>query len=84
MCRHRDTIKVFVPGSCRPLGWSTEDIDSCLVPIVRTLNAGGIYTMSCCCGHGRELGHIWLQDGRTLVIVPSVTKERLQKILDIL
>lgn len=43
-------------------------IDSCIVPLVKAFNKGGILMDSSCCGHGKGDGHISLQDGRRLVI----------------
>lgn len=51
--------------------WHEAEIDECIAPLVDSLNKAGIYTVSCCCGHGRERGHIWLRDGRVFVIMPA-------------
>lgn len=48
--------------------WATKGVDRCIAPIVAALNAGGILTANCCCGHGRRRGSIVLHDGRTLII----------------
>ncbi len=56
-------------------GWKKQPVDKCIASIVNALNRNGIYTASCCCGHGYELGHIWLQDGRVLVIMQNPTKD---------
>jgi hypothetical protein len=62
MCEHGNEIVLEIFGrKCK--------IDSCIVPLVQALNDAGIYTVSCCCGHGEEYGHIWLRDGRVLVIL---------------
>ncbi len=40
---------------------STEygfDVDSCLVGEINRLNADGIKTIGCCCGHGKQQGYI--------------------------
>jgi hypothetical protein len=47
------------------------DVDSCIAPIVSALNRAAIRTTSSCCGHGKDAGHILLDDGRGLVIVPN-------------
>lgn len=44
------------------------DIDKEVADLVRVLNKGGIATISSCSGHGEENGHIWLKDGRVLII----------------
>lgn len=71
------TVKLKVPCevfSCND--WNMAEIDQCIAPIVETLNAANIYTMSSCCGHGKERGYIWLKDGRILIILPAgTTKE---------
>lgn len=48
--------------------WDYKAVDSCIAPIVNALNNAGIYTSSCCCGHGKSDGIISLQDGRELII----------------
>ena len=56
----------------------TVGIDKCFADIVKALNAGGIATRSCCCGHprnarrfatgGRAVPYIELEDGRGIVM----------------
>ena len=78
MCEKLNTVDCLVPishdlaydGRFR---WDTIAIDSCLAPMVNALNRAGIFTASCCCGHGEVAGHIWLHDGRILVILPAVS-----------
>lgn len=73
MCDWGDTVELQVPicaadshtGEAR---MALKPIDSCIADIVRALNAGGVPTRSCCCGHGQYQGSIVLQDGRELVI----------------
>lgn len=73
MCDWGDTINLRVPipahlshtGKAR---WDTKPIDRCIAPLVDALNKAGIYTASCCCGHGLGNGSILLHDGRELVI----------------
>lgn len=50
--------------------WRFMKIDSCIAPLVRALQKGGIDMRGSCCGHGKGhgLGRIDLQDGRTLFI----------------
>ena len=68
MCEHGDTIVLSLPGREQHGG---VDIDRCLAPIVQALNAAGIYTLACCCGHGAAMGSIALRDGRELMIAPT-------------
>ena len=52
-------------------------IDHCIHQIVAALNAGGVSTLSSCCGHGKTKGNIVLEDGRILIIqqTPSNVKD---------
>jgi len=34
------------------------DVDMCLVPEINSLNAQGIKTIGCCCGHNKKYGYI--------------------------
>ncbi len=43
-------------------------IDRCISTMVAALNAGGVETVACCCGHGKMPGRIDLTDGRVLVV----------------
>lgn len=43
-------------------------VDACIAPLVRALNVAGIMTTESCCGHGKENGVVFLQDGRILRI----------------
>ena len=45
-----------------------EQIDACIAPIVKALNDAGITTTQSCCGHGKGLGRIDLEDGRIIWI----------------
>lgn len=61
-----------------PLGGRCRTIDRCIHHLVAALNAAGVETVACCCGHGKQLGSIALADGRELVIAPDrATAERL-------
>lgn len=73
MCKKGNYVEMEVPFEVngRVVILREEAIDSCIAPLVEALNGAGIYTASCCCGHGRELGHIWLHDERVLLIMPS-------------
>lgn len=50
--------------------WSWQQIDTCLAPIVKALQEGGIDMLGSCCSHGKAIGRIDLADGHTLLIVP--------------
>ena len=87
MCEYGNNIKMNVPipvelSHSGELYWKMMDIDSCIAPIVAALNRAGIYTASSCCGHGKSLGHIWLQDGRALIILNDATKESIIEIIE--
>ena len=58
--------------ACMPLGGKVRCIDWCIHQIVAALNAGGVRTIASCCGHGKTLGNIKLEDGRVLVIADSL------------
>ena len=79
MCKHGDEVLLSVPipahlSHTGELRWDIKGVDACIAPIVKALNDAGIYTASCCCGHGKSDGIILLHDGRALVI-PSPTVE---------
>ena len=59
----------------------TKAVDECIAPIVEALNAGGVYTIASCCGHGERLGEILLEDGRKVVVVPAGVED-LDRILN--
>jgi len=73
MCKWGTYEEVIVPIppdlSCDgEFHMAMKKIDACIAPIVKALNQGGVYTRSCCCGHGERDGHIDLWDGRILVV----------------
>jgi len=73
MCEWKDKILLFVliPSNLSHTGkifWKETEIDHCIAPIIKALNSNGIYTSSCCCGHGKADGNILLHDGRELII----------------
>lgn len=51
-----------------PINGKVICIDWCIHQIVAALNAGGVETIACCCGHGAQDGRIDLADGRVLFI----------------
>jgi hypothetical protein len=61
MCQQGKTEVVVITG--QPC-----DVDQCIAPLVRALNAAGIATVASCCGHGKRPGNIALADGRELII----------------
>jgi hypothetical protein len=52
-------------------------VDSCIAPIVKSLNDSGIETVASCCGHGKRPGNIALKDGREIFIIPNFETGRL-------
>lgn len=69
MCERGTTTIVMI-------GEKPVDVDSCIAPIVATLNAAGIRTRASCCGHGIQPGNIMLDDGRELIIAPDFETAR--------
>ena len=74
MCEPNNMVDVEINGKTFP-------IDSCLKPMIEALNAGGIHTKTCCCGHDNIPGFISLEDGRVLVIARN---DRERNLVDIL
>lgn len=73
MCRHDDTVMLYVPVPAHlshsgQFRWDWKAVDRCIAPIVEALNKASIYTAGCCCGHGETQGDIHLHDGRVLHI----------------
>lgn len=60
--------KTYANQAVMPLNGKAVCIDWCIHHIVAALNAGGVRTKSCCCGHGEQDGFIELEDGRRLVV----------------
>lgn len=64
-------VRVKMPADLSHTGeerWDYKGIDSCIAPIVKALQEGGVDMRSSCCGHGKADGEISLADGRTLVV----------------
>jgi choline kinase len=57
-----------------PIGGKVYRIDSCIHQIVAALNAGGVPTENCCCGHGKEPATILLTGGQCIVIYKSLNE----------
>ncbi len=73
ICDRCDTFggtKTYQNQVVMPLNGKAVCIDWCIHQIVAALNAAGIYTRSCCCGHGTQDGFIELENGRVLAIKP--------------
>jgi hypothetical protein len=67
-------LRLTIPADLSHTGQDREkdcDIDSCIARIVRALNDGGVPTVACCCGHGKQPGRITLGDGRELLVAPD-------------
>jgi len=70
-CERCDTAggpKTYANQATLPLNGKVVCIDWCIHHIVAALNAGGVRTVACCCGHGQQDGRIDLEDGRVLII----------------
>lgn len=73
------------PTACTPCGsykcavpmaldGRVHSIDYCVADLVAALNAGGVKTAACCCGHGEQPGVVALEDGRKLTITTPCNK----------
>lgn len=60
--------KTYENQALLPINGKVRCIDWCIHHIVAALNAGGVETIACCCGHGKKDGRIDLADGRVLII----------------
>lgn len=72
-------LRVFVPAHLSHSGegrWATKGIDTCIAPLIKTLNEAGFLTAASCCGHGHRPGVISLIDGRELVIARDFDEAR--------
>lgn len=80
MCEHgsETVVRVKIPADLSYNGqerWKNAKIDGCIAPLVDALNKGGIYTRSSCCGHGRGLGGITLENqGELIILSPDVAR----------
>lgn len=63
--------KTYANQALMPLDGRVRCIDWCIHHIIAALNAGGVKTLSCCCGHQEMPGQIYLEDGRMLLVMPS-------------
>lgn len=64
MCEWGNTITYLYKG--KPI-----DVDKCIAPVVLALHHTRIDTVASCCGHGKQMGNIALEDGREILIVPD-------------
>ncbi len=81
MCQWGTTevLEVTIPAHLSYTGEVRQKkvgIDSCIAPIIKALNDGGITTIACCCGHGKRPGSIILGDGREFIIAPDYETAR--------
>ena len=67
-------VKTYENQVMLPINGKVRCIDHCIHHIVAALNAGGVETVACCCGHGVKDGRIDLADGRVLKIEVSYGK----------
>lgn len=73
MCKEGVTrpVRVKVPADLSCTGkerWKDAKIDVCIAELVEALQRSGIDMRGSCCGHGKAVGTILLQDGRILII----------------
>mgnify|MGYP005664536361 CR=1 FL=1 len=65
------TVETYSEQVCIPLEGRVICIDKCIHHIISALNAGGVRTHACCCGHNDLIGNIVLEDGRWIGIFES-------------
>lgn len=76
MCSPGDTVPVEVTvvaglASEGRDARKVKPIDRCIASIVQALEAGGVYMLGSCCGHGERNGEIPLADGRIIRVQPD-------------
>ena len=67
-------LEVTIPAELSHTGKERKKkvgIDSCIAPIIKALNEGGVRTDYCCCGHGKKDGVILLHDGRVFRVASA-------------
>lgn len=67
-CGSKET---YANQAMMPINGKVSGIDWCIHHIVAALNAGGVETAACCCGHGKQDGRIDLADGRILTVTKA-------------
>ena len=70
-CDYPGGKKTYAHQIPMPLNGKVQCIDHCIAHIIASLNAGGVRTVTSCCGHGVLNGSIELEDGRLLVVLPE-------------
>jgi hypothetical protein len=68
-CDNCGGVETYENQALMPINGKVRCIDWCIHQIVASLNAGGVETVGCCCGHGVRDGNIVLADGRYLIIM---------------
>ncbi len=81
MCKEGQTrsVRVYIAERYSRTGearWDDKPIDLCIAKIVEVLNANGVPTVASCCGHGKRLGSIALEDDRELLIAADYEMAR--------
>ena len=74
-CRQTVPCRVLIPADLSSTGraqWKTKPVDKCLAPLVDAMNAAGVLTRACCCGHAQAAGNIMLHSGE-IVDLPICT-----------
>lgn len=71
-CQSDCKIGEYKNQACLPINGKSRAIDFCIHKIISALNAGGVGTVSCCCGHNQFIGHILLEDGKHIGIFDSL------------
>ncbi len=64
-------VRLKIPADLSYTGkerWKDVGVDSCIAPIIKALQEGGIDMRASCCGHGKAPGRIDLADGRVIWI----------------
>lgn len=70
-------VLVKIPADLSSTGfarWKYVAIDCCIASIVDALQKDNIDMRGSCCGHGKTVGEIHLQDGRVLIIADDYAK----------
>jgi len=79
MCNETRPVCVKIPADLDASGmeqWKDVKIDACVADVVSALQAAGIDMRGSCCGHGRKEGHVHLEDGRALLVLPREAADR--------
>ena len=53
------SVETYAEQVLMPLNGKVRAIDKCIHHMIAALNAGGVETSACCCGHGKakEIGN---------------------------